>query len=98
MSCHRVIGLSINIEDFLLSARFPRDFRGLLADAQGELLSPAAAMAHMQARLAAGDKLIAASAHCGDPCPQEAAGCFGFDPLVGCPGYRSDSPRSAEAA
>lgn len=87
----RTFSLRLNVEGFIRSNRFPRDYEGVFQDDSGRTLSAHEARLHLQRELAKGHKVIPCSGECGNPCKHADRGCTGFDYSGGgCPGRETD--------
>ena len=87
----RTFSLSLNIDDFMRSGNYPRDYNIFQTEA-GTPMPPEEALCFLVIEKARGRFLLPVSAECGNPCKHANAGCTGFDYGAdgGCPGRESD--------
>lgn len=81
--------ICLNVRGFLRNSKFPKDYRDMFEDDNGDTLSAYRARDFLLVHVAKGHVVIPCSHNCGNPCKQP--GCTGFDHAGGgCPGYPID--------
>lgn len=81
--------ICLNVRGFLRNSKFPKDYRDMFEDDNGNPLSAYRARDFLLVHVAKGHVVIPCSHTCGNPCKQP--GCTGFDHAGGgCPGYPID--------
>lgn len=85
----RSYGLSLDVANFMRTARYPESYTGIMRDPEtGDGLSPSAALTFLITQKAMGRRCIPVSINCNNPCQHARLGCTGFDYTGGgCPGH-----------